>query len=291
MITTINEFRNYLKTINEGGGAGIRFTTKLNVTFDITLNKENGVFKHVIENVDFNSSSFGAEGYDDGGSNFKGDLIAWELPTINTEDLLKFEVEDAYELSDKFEQGQVATIEEIYNKERYSIKFGFNLYCDYNILHFGGWSRGELKTGDVVFQNTENNVIDEYEIEITTKGNSTVTTDSNGDFINKITPIGKGGENFTYFFKDVFDYNSSKNTILTFIDELKEGEDYAIEKLKEFYPEFSDVEISDYINNLNRDDYPQDLYDNVTNDEQLNDKYHDWWYQDIVDNYVVESKK
>jgi len=289
MITTINEFKKVLalqklNKINEGGGSGIKFECDLNTTYDIFLNKNNGKFETTVDSVEFDFDSFNAEGYDDGGKEFKPELLKWKLPNIKVEEILNisFDYEDddyGYNLKDG-----LITIEQLYNAINEEIKIQVYVDYEYSELIFGGYSRGQLEDGSVIFDNDSANVY-EYEIVISTNNavdDIVINLDNESleNFIETNSPICKADEGFGVFYNDVFNYNSIEYTEKTFVSELKDGEEYAITKLKDYF-DFDDNKAIEYINNLDINNIPSELQEKISNDDELITKYHEWWLSDL----------
>jgi len=203
---TINEWRKNSKdiAINEGGGAGISFKTKTNIWFVGSISKD--TFEVTTKEVN-PDDSFDASGYDDGMTGVKTDeLITWSAPELTREMIMSIALDDG-------------TMQE--ELEKYdSIEFKIEARYIYNNMHFGGWIRGKLKEGDLIFSQdfNRNKEFDVEDNNIDLVGNDAEgqnTIDEyydNDKFFMQLSPTGIANEEFTYFWNDVFEYDLTKDS-------------------------------------------------------------------------------
>ena len=198
-----------------GGGSGINFKTNGNTKLMAsgTLSKQGHTVKVETEKAD----SFDADGYQDGMHNVKMDLL--DLGNIAKDNVSNFllsfkldenDMRDIIDASDKdFDDDEIEILvkncKTIGDMLDYigKVKFDLTLTIEsYKGQRFGGYTRGTLTKGDVIFDDAGNT---ELELDI----NGTAVGDRYAD-VTGIIPIYVAGNEFEYFYKSVF-YDTHEN--------------------------------------------------------------------------------
>lgn len=284
---TINEWKQYIKPINEGGGAGISFKT------DVFINIRGFITKDKIEitDKDIRCESFNAEGYEVGMSNIDPKIIVWEIPEITKEMILNIKLVD----NDDAEY----TMENQLNLEdTKQIDFEFECTYTYDNMHFGGWLRGKLKEGDVIF-NQKLNYNSNYDFNDETISLTRIDKDGSQnildeDYINNeifidIAPIGKAGEEFEYFYNDVFEYSAIDDAKSLAYSEVI-GNDKYDDDIQQYIDDNGiDITLEEYKKQLISDDneLPNELFTFLDNQTDITDFANDMHWDDVKTNWGI----
>ena len=282
MITTINEFRK----INEGGGAGISFTCEAALHMDATLiREERGKYRITMNDYKVSCDSFDAKGYDDGMSNVSTKILEWKAPEITSETLLGLTIES--------EDG--ITVRELF--ETRGIK-RLNIVLDvdyiYDNMHFGGWMRGKLGDGDLIFSQRLNRHGVDYNsfAYVFTWEEQQGTSDydiDNAEVLLDLAPEAYGKEDLKYWFDDVFNYDLTEDAKVLAYQEVMD-DDYHDSTIEEYMDENGILDsLEVYKQSLKSEDYhlPEDLYDFIQSEKDVEERANDMHWDDVKANWGV----
>lgn len=223
-----------------GGGSGINFTTNGNTNLDVIgkLFKSSNNLKVKVETAD----SFDAQGYMDGMSNVKMDILECKPPKVDTiVDALKkisLNENDMYDIVDesdkKFDDDEkdmilsnCKTLDDIldYIKE---VKIEVYLsFKNYKKMIFGGYTRGRISKGDLIMDES-----DDYEGEILING---IAIDIYSEELKELSPVYLAGEDFVHFYNGIF-YDAYSNIESNIRQTIKDNFD-------EYEDEYKDEEV------------------------------------------------
>lgn len=282
---TINEWRKSAKdiAINEGGGAGISFKTSANIWYVGSISKED--FKFEVTTKEVNpADSFNADGYDDGMHDVDNRLIAWSAPDLTEEMVMSIKL-DGSTMGDEIQK---------YEK----IQFKIEAKYIYDNMHFGGWVRGELKEGDLIFSQElnrnkqydfEDNNIDLTGIEA---DGSQINIDEyydNEELFVKLAPKGIATEEFTYFWLDVFKYDLTADSENAAYDRAINDDTY--DSTIEEYMSENDITMSleEYKKSLENSEevLPDDLYTVIQAKHDVESNTNENHWEDVKINYGI----
>ncbi len=276
---TLNEFKQNKKQIkmNEGGGAGISFETEITLNISCKLSKDN--LEIISQSID--CEKFSAKGYDDGMIDIDcSKLIDWTIPTLTKEMLFTLKTDDQITLGEYLSQPENDFI-------------NIELYCtyEYKCMHFGGQMRGKLEQGDIIFSqelNRNKELSISYD-EITTN-DVEIDNYDNQDFQAQLAPVGKGKEDFNYFWQDVFEYDNLEDAKALAYQEIifydiydSDLEEYMLNNditmsLEEYKKQLKEIE---------GDNLPDDLYDFLQKEKDLETRANDSHQEDAEANWGV----
>lgn len=291
MITTINEF----KKINEGGGAGISFETTATLNTSITITKNGDNYNFIFNKYNVNNESFSAKGYDDGMTDVDSKILEWKnINKVTIDQLLNLIIEDmpTVGVAENITDGM--TVKEVFETQNIN-KLTIDLYANYkyNNMHFGGWVRGKLEHNDLVFSqsmNREGVDCDDFEYTFKWDNNSEgMSNYENDEFLSVIAPEAIGNEDFTYWYKDVFDYDLTNDAKLLAYQEVIEDDKYDNE-IEEY---MLNNEISGSIDTYKQslvNEYqqlPDDLYDYIQSERDVETRTNDMHWEDVQANWGI----
>jgi len=278
---TINEWRKNIKPLNEGGGAGISFKTSVNIYFQGIITKD--TFEVTTKSITADES-FSAEGYDDGMSKVKSDIINFTGPELTREMVLAIKLDDG------------TVIEELNKPETESIKFQLETRYNYDNMHFGGWVRGKFAVGDVVFsqelnRNKEFDVVDDN-IDltvVTADGENILDVDVyNDEILKQLAPVGTATEEFTYFYQDVFDYNNLEDAKSIAYQAVTTGDGYDSELEEYMLNNDLTMPLEEYKLTFDSlEELPEDLYKFLQSEKDIETMANDTHWQDVETNYGI----
>jgi hypothetical protein len=224
-------FEDFVKKINEGGGAGIQFNAKYEDNIILEVYKGNvKVTRDIAPTYSFDIE---ARGYDDGGkiedlelpvkSNLDTNKLLSLLKQVTFRDMVYNVSED--DVIRNFDLTE-SELEHIYDKTLFDysndtlITIEINIDIDFDPMFFAGWTRGSFDVGDVLFNNSDYDMNNYTAINI----NGCVFTQTrtykedyssykrkvlNGindfDFINLFVPTVYTNEKFIEWYMDVFE--------------------------------------------------------------------------------------
>lgn len=222
-----------IKAINEGGGAGIEFSTNLPdlITIEFILSK--GKLKNNAEDAIIVFDEIRAEGYADGGTgsdiplsmeyNINNDALIEAFKNITIDDLVYGQGEDrVIDGFDKDEKWLEENLETTLYKLSYIEDIVIILELDNTKLsemHFAGYIRGTFREGDSVFSNSDaykdhsSVYINDIEFYKTRnydgawKGGKWVVTsgENTGTLEDAVLPVFNATPEFVDFYQDTFE--------------------------------------------------------------------------------------